>query len=116
MSSAVKPSVVLQELAPLWIDACVKSGLPSPSLDRGLTVQDGSFADKYVSKWGLESEMTKGHSKIAKIGGMTPFALLENILETGDARSWALFQEYASAFKGKRQLFLVSRPSFCVAT
>ena len=87
-----------------WISACVKQGLPAPSLDRGITVQDGSYADKYLSKWGLEDEMTKSHSKVAKNGGFTPFALLENILQTGDAQSWELFKEYASAFKGKRQL------------
>jgi len=104
LKAPISPSVIQSELSPLWINACVKSGLPAPTLDRGLTVQDGSFADKYVSKWGLESEMTKGHSKIAKAGGMTPFALVENVLETGDAQSWALFQEYDKALKGKRQL------------
>lgn len=91
-------------LTPLWIAACVKSGLPAPSIDRGLTVQDGSYANAYVSKWGLESEMTKGHSKVAKRGGMTPFALLQNILDTGDSRSWELFKEYAVATHRKQQL------------
>lgn len=104
LKAPVSPSAIQSELSPLWINACVKSGLPAPTRERGLTVQDGSFADKYVSKWGLESEMTKGHSKIAKVGGMTPFALVENVLETGDAQSWALFQEYDKALKGKRQL------------
>ncbi len=104
LKAPISPSVIQSELSPLWINACVKSGLPAPTRERGLTVQDGSFADKYVSKWGLESEMTKGHSKIAKVGGMTPFALVENVLETGDAQSWALFQEYDKALKGKRQL------------
>lgn len=99
------PSLLIQlELSPLWQDACVKSGLPAPTLHRGLTVQDGSYADKYVSKWGLESEMTKGHSKIAKNGGLTPFALLDDVLETGDYRSVCLFKEYSEATKGKRQL------------
>ena len=87
-----------------WILACVKQGLPAPSLGRAVTVQDGSYADKYLSKWGLEDEMTKSHSKVAKNGGFTPFALLQNILDTGDAQSWQLFKEYAEAFKGKRQL------------
>ena len=87
-----------------WILACMKQGLPAPSLGRAVTVQDGSYADKYVSKWGLEDEMTKSHSKVAKNGGFTPFALLQNILDTGDAQSWQLFKEYAEAFKGKRQL------------
>ena len=92
------------ELSPLWIKGCLKSGLPAPSLDRGLTIQDGSYADAYVSKWGLESEMTKGHSKVAKQGGFTPFALLQNILDTGDSRSWELFKEYAAATHRKQQL------------
>jgi len=91
-------------LTPLWIAACVKSGLPAPSIERGLTVQDGSYANAYVSKWGLESEMTKGHSKIAKRGGMTPFALLQNVLDTGDSRSWELFKEYSVATHRKQQL------------
>jgi hypothetical protein len=104
LKTPISPFVIQSELSPLWVNACVKSGLPAPTLDRGLTVQDGSFADAYVSKWGLESEMTKGHSKVAKKGGMTPFALLENILETGDSQSWELFKEYSVALKGKRQL------------
>lgn len=87
-----------------WILACVKQGLPAPGLGRAIKVFDGSHADAYMSKWGLEDEMTKSHSKVAKNGGFTPFALLENILQTGDAQSWELFKEYASAFKGKRQL------------
>lgn len=104
VSKSVTPQEVQSWLAPLWISSCVKKGLDAPSLSHGLTVQDGSYASDYVGKWGLESEMTKGHSKVAKHGGMTPFALLQNILETGCAQSWELFKEYASAFKGKRQL------------
>jgi len=104
LKAPVSQLLIQSELSPLWIDACVKSGLPAPTLDRGLTVQDGSYADKYVSKWGLESEMTKGHSKIAKNGGLTPFALLEDVLETGDYLSACLFKEYADCLKGKRQL------------
>lgn len=102
--SDVGADYVEHVLSKLWISACVKKGLPAPSREHGLTVQDGTYAAEYVSKWGLESEMTKGHSKVGKTGGMTPFALLQNILETGCAQSWELFKEYASAFKGKRQL------------
>lgn len=104
LSGDVSPEYVQKVLSPLWVKSCVSAGLPAPSLDIGLTVQDGSYADDYVCKWGLESEMTKGHSKVAKVGGFTPFALLQNILDTGDAQSWELFKEYASATKGKRQL------------
>ncbi len=37
----------------------------------------GAYADKYVSKWGLEQEMTKGHIKKGREGGLTPFDLLK---------------------------------------
>lgn len=104
LSGDVSPEYVQKVLSPLWVKSCVSAGLPAPSLDIGLTVQDGSYADDYVCKWGLESEMTKGHSKVAKVDGFTPFALLQNILDTGDAQSWELFKEYAAATKGKRQL------------
>ena len=98
-------SQIQADLSYRWINACVKKGLPAPGLGRAITVQDGSFADAYVSKWGLEDEMTKSHCKVAKTEGrMTPFALLQDVLDTGDARSWSLFKEYAEAFKGKRQL------------
>lgn len=50
-------------LANEWINACRKSGLKLPSMERGVDVRDGSYADKYVAKWGLEHEMTKGHVK-----------------------------------------------------
>ena len=104
LKAPVSAAKLQSELSPLWIAACVKSGLPAPTLERGLTIQDGSYADAYVSKWGLESEMTKGHSKIAKVGGFTPFALLQNVLDTGDSQSWELFKEYAAATHRKQQL------------
>ena len=104
LSGDASPEHVQNVLSPLWVKSCVSAGLPAPTLDIGLTVQDGSYADDYVCKWGLESEMTKGHSKVAKVGGFTPFALLQNVIDTGDAQSWELFKEYAAATKGKRQL------------
>lgn len=95
---------VFNALSSLWIDSCVKAGLPAPTIAHGLTVQDGSYASDYVSKWGLESEMTKGHSKVGKKGGLTPFALLDDVLETGNAQSWELFKVYADAFHRRKQL------------
>ena len=46
-----------------WQNCCKKAGLPIPSIEHGVDLQDGTFADEYVSKWGLEDEMTKGHTK-----------------------------------------------------
>jgi hypothetical protein len=92
---------------PIWQDACTKSGLPRPSDMHGCRVDDGSKAAAYASKWGLESEMTKSHTKRGKAGGMTPWDFLRAVLEDGpDAAKYAaLFCVYESAFHGKRQLY-----------
>ena len=89
----------------LWQDACVKAGLPRPSDERGLKVDDGAKAEKYVTKWGLEEEMTKGHIKTSKSkNGMTPWDMLRDVLKNDSERSRARFYIYAMAFKGRRQL------------
>lgn len=88
----------------VWARVCVKAGLGEPSLQHGLKLDDGSKAAKYVSKWGLEDEMTKGHTKKA-LHGETPFDFLRALLENPDDRqAAALFIEFARVFKGKRQL------------
>lgn len=95
-----------QAYFPLWRNACVKSGLPPPSELHGLRVDDGSKAAKYASKWGLEDEMTKGHTKTSKGDkGQTPWDFLNDVLKSKSSRSQALFLIYLSAFKGRRQLF-----------
>ena len=58
-----------------------------------------------MTKWGLEDEITKGHTKRGKDGGETPFDLLRALLADGkDKQAAALFREYALKFKGKQQL------------
>lgn len=87
-----------------WSAACVKSGLGAPSYLHGLKLDDGSKAAKYVTKWGLEDEMTKGHTKKA-INGETPFDFLRAyLLDKTDKQAMALFIEFAETFQGKRQL------------
>lgn len=91
---------------PIWRDACVKAGLPAPSERHGLRVDDGSYAEKYVTKWGLEDEMTKGHLKTSKgEKGMTPWDMLRDVLKNASEASRRLFCVYANAFKGQRQLY-----------
>jgi len=93
-----------------WKAVCIKSGLGEPN-SHGLTIKDGSYASQYVSKWGIESEVTKGHIKKSR-SGYSPFDLLRSELGTyaGDAKPLSpgqakvLFREYAYAMKGKRQL------------
>jgi hypothetical protein len=92
-------------LAYAWQKAAVKAGLPSPSIERGCQVDDGSQAAQYVAKgvWGLESEVTKGHIKKGKRGSRTPFDLLRDYV-AGDKQAGALWRVYVDAFQGKRQL------------
>ena len=92
-------------LYPRWAACCVRAGLGEPSAAHGLKLDDGSKAAKYVSKWGLEDEMTKGHTKKA-LHGETPFDFLRAYLvDPKDKQAGALFKEFAETFKGKRQLF-----------
>lgn len=90
-------------LAEFWIECCRKSKLPLPDMRHGLDLQDGSYAEKYISKWGLGDEMTKGHIKKGREGGKTPFDLLK-ASALGDEEAGRLFQEFAIVFKGSRQL------------
>lgn len=94
---------IKKSLAAHWVECCRKAKLPLPDLHHGLDLQDGSYAEAYVGKWGLEDEMTKGHIKKGKQGGLTPFDLLRASRD-GDVVAGKLFQEFAIVFKGSRQL------------
>lgn len=97
----------IKELTELWIKACIKSGLNAPSMRHGLDLRNGYYADQYVSKWGLEDEVTKGHTKKGRSGGYTPFDLLNmsiQDLEIYDKKPSKLWQEFAISMKGSRQL------------
>jgi hypothetical protein len=105
IQSDIRPSEVQRLYAPLWQSACVKQGLPRPSDAHGCKVDDGSKAAAYASKWGLESEMTKGHTKTAGEGkGMTPWDMLRAVLHDKDEHAARLFKVYYDCFKGRRQL------------
>lgn len=87
-----------------WAARCLAAGLGEPSFAHGLKLDDGSKAAKYVTKWGLEDEMTKGHTKKA-LHGETPFDFLRAYLvDKNDKQAAALFVEFAETFEGKRQL------------
>jgi hypothetical protein len=87
-----------------WAACCVAAGLGEPSYEHGLKLDDGTKAANYVSKWGLEDEMTKGHTKKAR-HGETPFDFLRaHLADKSDRQAAALFKEFAETFKGKRQL------------
>jgi hypothetical protein len=93
-----------------WKRVCKRQGMKTPN-EHGLKLNDGAYAAAYVSKWGIESEMTKGHIKKSK-SGYSPFDLARFDLGiyTGEAKpllpgqARMLFREYAFSMKGKRQL------------
>jgi hypothetical protein len=102
----ISPAAMQALFLPLWQDACIKAKLPRPSDDRGCRVDDGTWAAKYASKWGLEDEMTKGHLKASRgVSGMTPWDMLRDVLKNGSEASRRLFAVYAEAFSGRRQLY-----------
>lgn len=95
------------ELAELWIKACVKSGLNAPSMKHGLDLRNGSYAEQYISKWGIEDEITKGNVKKGRNGSYSPFDLLQLSIQDEIVHSRLaskLFQEFAISMKGSRQL------------
>ena len=57
----------------------------------------------YIEKWGCSEELTRSTRKEASGGGRSVWELLTAAVN-GDAWSWALYLEYARAFKGKKQL------------
>lgn len=99
-----EPSSMSEAFYRVWKHCCVSKGLGEPSLKHGVRVDvaDEAIGD-YVAKWGLDSEMTKGHVKRSKTGySMTD--LLRAYLYTNDKQFSNLWLVYAKAFKGKRQL------------
>lgn len=95
------------ELAKLWMHCCVSKGLKSPSMKHGLDIRDGSYAQEYVAKWGLDYEMTKGNVKKGRKESLSPFDLLELSIDDQEVHGKSpskLWQEFAIAMKGQRQL------------
>lgn len=123
----------IKRLRKAWVRALIEANLAG--IEKGMTgaeifgqvrhlmrhafqVQDGSYAADYVAKfgmepateaggrWGVASELTKGHAKVGRrLSGRTPFELLRLYTEEGDKRAGFLFRQFAIAFQGKRQLF-----------
>ena len=96
--------IMQMDMYDLWKDCCLKAGLDEPSEKHGLQLQSGDKASDYVSKWGLEHEMTKGHIKKGKKESRTPFDILRTYQEEGNEEDAKLFRLYYFSFKGQRQL------------
>jgi hypothetical protein len=97
-----------KKLALHWQHCCELAGIELPDLKHGLDLRDGTYAAEYISKWGLEEEMTKSQQKTGKNGSYTPWDLLQLSIEDKPLSNGKLpsklFQEYALVFKGARLL------------
>lgn len=103
------------ELKTRWTAIVARLG-GNANYEHGLDVSlDRKAVGEYVSKhgiedfrarsvWGMENEVTKSVSKLAKKGGRTPMQLLYDYCFESDLRAGMLFKEYVEAFRGKRQL------------
>jgi hypothetical protein len=97
-----------------WEDAAAREGLSMNMHGFKLDRTYGAVGD-YIAKfgrepalgnkaWGVEAEMTKGHTKRGRIDEhYTPFALLAAVNQ-GREDLKPIFVEYARCFKGRKQL------------
>ncbi|MBU9633638.1 protein rep [Burkholderia multivorans] len=102
--------LVQREIYEAWRVACVSAGLGEPNRKQGVTFIEAESAQEYVvkfgrePKWGVGSELAKSHTKKGRLASLTPFDLLR-LAGEGDRRAAALFETFAQAFYGSRQLF-----------
>lgn len=59
---------------------------------------------EYVGKVSAAHELVSSHTKQARLGGRTPFQLLADVLEHGDAADLARWHEWERVMHGRRQL------------
>lgn len=91
----------LQWVQKKWRALAEKSGFAcSDQAQHFRLASSGKAAGDYLTKHGVEWEITHGHLKAAGRGGRSPWQMLE----AGTAHDRALFVEFATAFKGVRML------------
>lgn len=87
-----------------WQKICTDVGLGTPSLERGATMQNAGAVKTYLTKFKTAQELTNAQAKRAKGDSRNQWEILADA-HTGCDRSAQLWQIYANAFKGQRQLF-----------
>ena len=92
------------DVLPWWQDACISAGLPVPDCHGvDISLADGDVGG-YVAKWGMENELTKSMVKRGREGNLSPWDFLRSFVSSGESLFSGLFREYASVFRGKKQL------------
>ncbi len=105
MEKPLEAALLKERIGKSWRSEAVKAGFQEPTVAHGVDVRDGTWAASYAAKWGLEAELTKGHSKKGRGERRTPFDLLRCYVAGKERGKWGgLFREYAAAFAGGHQL------------
>jgi hypothetical protein len=94
-----------------WARHCEALDLGTPSRAHGIDLQDvnathglGEYLTKVVGgNWGIGNELARSDLKKSG-GGRTPWDLLSDFAEDGDADAGRLFQEFMIATKGRHFL------------
>jgi hypothetical protein len=95
----------LEWLIDRWIATAERAGYQCSREAQDWRMADTpGAAGEYVTKWGVEWEITHAHMKDGKGGSRAPFQILADFETHGLQRDADLFREYARAFKGARQL------------
>lgn len=86
-----------------WVKICRAVGLGAPSIQRGATIQDAGAVKTYLTKFKTAQELTNAQAKKGKGDSRNQWEILADAHE-GCERSAKLWQIYAAAFKGEKQL------------
>lgn len=92
---------MIEGLRKAWLASLAGRGLSGEKA--AFHVQDASAAGAYVAKFGAAEELALQGSKRGRNGSRGPWELLEAARD-GDLQAGAIWQEYAAAFRGRRQL------------
>lgn len=88
------------QISDLFENAMARQGIYVSDLF-GVEITIGQGCAGYLTKWGVDSELTQGEAK--KTSGYTPNQLLE-LSSQGEAWAGAVYREYAQTMKGRKQL------------
>lgn len=98
-----------EEFYRLWCRAVEKVGLKTPNSLRGVHIQNGSNAGRYIAKWGLHNELLGSNIKKSKNGNYS-ISELESLLLNNDEKNISkeqvkyILKQYYNTVFGKRFL------------
>lgn len=100
----IKMAQLQTRLKQRWSQCLEKEGRDA-SWERGVDVNSRKdVSETYIAKLQLACELTRSINKTARHEGITPFGMLDKIRQ-GEKQYEPLFIEYATEFKGDRQLY-----------